>query len=102
MSVEDYLSFVMTKDFDSDWHALGFADEELSDLQTLIASDPEAGDVISGAGGLRKIRFARAGGGKSVGVRVCYANIGNYGVVLLATVFSKNEKGNLNATEKKY
>ena len=38
-----------------------------------LAANPEAGDVIPGSGGCRKVRWARAGTGKRGGVRVvCY------------------------------
>ena len=37
-----------------------------------IATDPEAGDVIPGSGGCRKVRWSRAGMGKRSGARVIY------------------------------
>lgn len=39
-----------------------------------LAANPEAGDVIPGTGGLRKVRWKRAGMGKRGGVRVIYFN----------------------------
>jgi hypothetical protein len=49
-------------------------DDGFRSLQILLMSDPEAGDVIEGAGGLRKLRFAdaRRGKGKRGGLRVIY------------------------------
>jgi hypothetical protein len=49
-------------------------DDGFRSLQTLLMSDPEAGDVIEGTGGLRKLRFAdaRRGKGKCGGLRVIY------------------------------
>ena len=41
-------------------------------IQAVLKSDPEAGDVISGGKGLRKLRFALPGRGKSGGVRIIY------------------------------
>ncbi len=41
-------------------------------LQLLIAADPEAGDLIRGTSGLRKIRWQGSGRGKRGGVRVIY------------------------------
>jgi hypothetical protein len=43
-----------------------------SDLVTQLALDPEAGDMIPGTGGFRKLRAARPGMGKRGGVRVVY------------------------------
>lgn len=49
-----------------------FTDEELKQLQEELLVNPNKGDVIPGSGGLRKIRLARKGGGKSGGFRVIY------------------------------
>jgi hypothetical protein len=47
-------------------------DDSFAKLQTLLMLDPEAGEIIQGAGGLRKMRFAdeRRGKGKRGGLRV--------------------------------
>lgn len=47
-------------------------DEAYRDLQAVLAENPRAGDVIPGAGGLRKIRWRAAGRGKRGGIRVIY------------------------------
>jgi hypothetical protein len=49
-------------------------DEAFAELQQLMMKDPEAGDVIKGTGGLRKLRFAdkRRGKGKRGGLRIIY------------------------------
>ena len=100
MGADSFLTFLHNAEFDRSWTSLGFDDEELFRLQKEIASDPEAGKVISGTGGLRKIRFARSGSGKSGGVRVCYAYFPGMGIILLACVFAKNAKANLTRQEK--
>jgi hypothetical protein len=41
-------------------------------LASFIAEHPAAGDVVPGSGGIRKVRWSRAGSGKSGGVRVIY------------------------------
>ncbi len=59
--------------------------------------NPEARTSLGG--GLRKLRFARSGGGKSGGFRTIYV-FGGAGVPLfLVTVFAKNEKSNLSPGE---
>ena len=47
--------------------------EERMALLEYIAANPRAGDLISGTGGVRKLRWARGGRGKSAGVRVIYS-----------------------------
>jgi len=47
-------------------------DDEYHDLQAMLAEHPRAGDVIPGAGGLRKLRWRAAGRGKRGGLRVIY------------------------------
>src|SRR5437667_239071 len=49
-----------------------FSQEERADVVTLVAADPECGDLIRGTGGFRKVRVARKGMGKSGGARVVY------------------------------
>ena len=47
-------------------------DDEYSGLQNVLVENPERGDIIKGGGGIRKLRFAQSGRGKSGGVRVIY------------------------------
>lgn len=51
------------------------ADEEYRALQTHLAEYPNAGDLLEDTGGLRKIRWAARGKGKSGGVRVIYYHV---------------------------
>lgn len=73
------------------------SDEERAALIDHVAANPEAG--VSLGGGLRKIRFARAGGGKSGGYRTIYVFGGTRMPIFLLTVFAKNEKDNLSRVE---
>jgi hypothetical protein len=54
-----------------------------------IAVNPDAGDVIPGADGARKVRWSRAGMGKRGGVRVIYFHLTEDEVVLLVMVYAK-------------
>lgn len=45
---------------------------ERMDIVVHLAAQPRAGDLIQGAGGIRKLRWARGGRGKSGGARVIY------------------------------
>ncbi len=47
-------------------------DDEYRKLQEVLIKTPDAGDIIKGSGGLRKIRWKLQGSGKSGGVRVIY------------------------------
>jgi hypothetical protein len=73
------------------------ADEERSALVDFIAANPEAG--ISLGGGLRKVRVARPGSGKSGGYRVVHVFGGAATPIFLVTVFAKNERDNLSKAE---
>lgn len=81
--MDEWLTFINTAVFDQQWAALGLGDEDLSRLQQALIEDPEAGNVVSGTGGLRKVRFAPPGSGKSGGVRVGYGYFPGHGIVLL-------------------
>jgi hypothetical protein len=64
-----------------------------------IARDPQAGDIIPGTGGVRKIRVALPGRGKSGGARVIFYYQNDDWPVLLLEVFAKNEKANLSKAQ---
>ena len=65
-----------------------------------LAENPKAGDLMQGTGGVRKLRWARGGRGKSGGVRVIYYFHGDAMPLYLLTVFGKNEKDNLSKAER--
>jgi mRNA-degrading endonuclease RelE of RelBE toxin-antitoxin system len=56
------------------------SDDEYRALQATLIENPEAGSVISGSGGVRKLRWAAPGRGKRGGYRIiyCLANPGHY------------------------
>ena len=66
----------------------------------LVATDPEAGDVMQGTGGVRKARLAGRGKGKSGGYRIVWYFGGGDIPVFLLTVFGKGEKANLTQGER--
>ncbi len=93
-------TFYEMKHFTKKWQDLGFTDDELSQLQQVLLENPKAGDVMKGTGGLRKVRFAFPGSGKSGSVRVCYIDIEGVLEIHLIDVFAKNEKENLSKAER--
>ncbi|MCK2097263.1 type II toxin-antitoxin system RelE/ParE family toxin [Thauera aromatica] len=68
---------------------------ERLDFITWVAEHPEAGDVIPGAEGARKVRWQRQGAGKSGGTRVIYFNLAADEVLLLVAVYAKSARENL-------
>jgi hypothetical protein len=60
---------VHTKMFEAAAKRTGMTEAEISALEDILANDPEAGDVIQGSGGCRKVRVAGRGKGKSGGYR---------------------------------
>lgn len=93
--------FIHTKLFDKKWDLLGCDDDDLIELQKAICENPQKYPVIKGTGGVRKIRFALEGRGKSGGARVLYVDFVVHGVIGLLSVYSKNEKEDINEDERK-
>lgn len=91
------LSFAHTAPFVSRWRRLGLTDEDLQELERAIMERPDAGAVMRGTGGLRKMRFAPPSwrSGKSGATRVCYVVFVEADTCFLFQVFSKNEQPNL-------
>ena len=79
---------------------MGLSDEDLRRLENLIMQDPEAGALMQGTGGLRKLRFAFENRGKSGSARVCYVDFVLRETVFLITAYPKNEKENLSKAER--
>jgi ribosome-binding protein aMBF1 (putative translation factor) len=95
------LRFIHLHLFDREWVELGLTDEDLRALQNAIASSPTRPPVVSGAGGMRKIRFAREGSGrgKSGAYRVGYAYYPAYRTIVLVTAWGKSERANLSQAD---
>lgn len=74
-------------------------DQDLKDnFIHYIAKNPLPGDLISGAGGARKVRLAGTNKGKSGGVIYYYYNLGN--PIFLFTAYGKNQRANIAMNEK--
>ena len=91
---------VETQDYLSDAKSLGLTERERETIASWIAGNPDAGDVIEGTGGARKVRFAGKGKGKSGGYRVITFYSGTDIPVFLLNVFAKNEKTDLTQKER--
>jgi hypothetical protein len=80
--------------FQRQW-PLYWTEEERGAFAAYIAENPTAGDVVPGSGGIRKVRWGRAGSGKSGGVRVIYFTRNAEGEVVLLTLYAKSRTDNL-------
>ena len=76
-------------------------DEDYSALQAQLAKHPEAGKLIPGSGGMRKIRWAGGGRGKRGGLRVIYYWWVAIDRISMLLVYPKNEQDDLSADQVK-
>lgn len=74
-------------------------DEAFRSLQVMLLRNPEAGDLIPGTGGLRKVRFGTETKGKRGGLRVIYYWWVGGAQFWLFTVYGKNEMSDLTKRE---
>lgn len=77
------------------------SDDEYRGLQSQLIERPDAGVVIRGSGGVRKIRWKARGKGKSGGIRVIYFWASLDRQIFLLTLYGKGEKENLSSGDLK-
>src|SRR5512137_1141776 len=71
------------------------SDQEYAKLQQVLIDDPAAGDLIPGAGGIRKLRWKASGRGKRGGMRVIYYWATEQERILMLLIYAKNESEDL-------
>lgn len=96
--IQSVRTVIETPTFQKQAEKLWSEDERLAFIDW-IAENPLAGDVIPGADGARKVRWSRAGSGKSGGARVIYFNLTEQEVVLLLAVYAKADRANMLPSE---
>ena len=74
-------------------------DDEYREFQNVLLKDPAAGDLIKGGGGIRKIRFAAQGRGKSGGVRTIYFWAKAKDQIYMLVIYPKSKKDTLSDKE---
>ena len=94
------LTVVETLLFQRQW-PLYWTEEQRDEFASFIAAHPTAGDVVPESGGIRKVRWSRAGSGKSGGVRVIYFTRNAEGEVVLLTLYAKAKTNNLTGSKLK-
>src|SRR5437762_8645259 len=77
-----------------------FTATERLEIVSMVAADPECGDLIQGTGGFRKVRVGRRGMGKRGGARVIYILRNERFPIFLVAAYAKNDKANLSKKER--
>jgi hypothetical protein len=75
--------------------------EEKDDLIKFLAANPCEGEEIVGTGGVRKVRFASHGKGKSGGVRVIYYYYDDTMPLFALLIYAKGEQADLTPDQKR-
>lgn len=72
-----------------------WTEDERGEFVAWLAAHPEAGDVVRGSGGCRKVRWSRPGKGKRGGVRVIHYNRLPDGVIYLLLIYAKGVRDSI-------
>lgn len=70
-------------------------DNEYKAFQWYLLMKPDAGNIVRGSGGIRKVRWAPDGKGKRGSIRIMYYLKKSDDEIWLLTIFSKNEKASI-------
>ena len=97
--VQFHMVFIETPIFTADVRAL-LGDDDYAALQQHLVVQPNAGAVIAGTGGLRKIRWTTAGRGKRGGTRVIYYHVVAQAQIRMILIYRKGIKDDLTPREK--
>ena len=91
---------VETPLFEKQW-PLYWSEEDRGEFAAYIAASPNAGDVVPQSGGIRKVRWRRAGTGKSGGVRVVYFTRTAEEEIVLLVMYAKAKTDNITGAKLK-
>ena len=94
--------FIEITFFRKSWAALGLDDDALDALERQLLANPNAGAVMPGCGGARKVRVALPGQGKSGSGRVIYVDFILQERIYLLFSYPKSKQENLTTEQKKY
>lgn len=77
------------------------SEDEVEEMKNFLAASPEAGAIIPGSSGIRKLRWAASGRGKRGGSRVIYYFHNAETPLFLIALYAKNRKADLDADDLK-
>ena len=77
------------------------SDDEYRGLQAYLLQKPDAGDIVRGSGGVRKVRWSRDGEGKSGGVRVIYYWKKSESEIWMLSIYAKSERATISGPDLK-
>ena len=95
------MEIVRLSTFDRSAKKANIAESEIAALIDTLFENAEAGAVIRGTGGLRKIRFAAGGKGKSGGARAIYVVKQTAGRLFLIAAYRKARREDLTPEQRK-
>lgn len=75
--------------------------DEREAVAAFVSANPMSGRVVRGSGGVRKVRWAQQGKGKSGGARIIYYNRLENGEIWLLTIYAKGDRSTIPAHELK-
>lgn len=77
-----------------------WSDDELAAFQQFLVQHPDAGDVVEGSGGVRKVRWKMPGRGKRGGARIVYFWAQRRHQILLLLIYTKSKQDDLTEDQK--
>lgn len=100
------MQFVRTSRYLRDLKRLRVTADEAHAIEVAIATQPTAGDVVVGLGGVRKVRFRLGAKGKSGGGRALYLLLlaqdeGQEDAAAMLLAFGKKEQADLSSADRK-
>ncbi|MDF1768999.1 MAG: type II toxin-antitoxin system RelE/ParE family toxin [Maricaulis sp.] len=95
------MKVVRLSSFDRSARKAGVTEGLVADLARRLVEDPTVGDVIKGTGGVRKVRFALPGRGRSGGGRAIYLALVVEETIFLILAYKKASQEDLTAEQKK-
>lgn len=93
-------SVLTTPTFEADAAGAGLTEDEIGAMVQWLSANPQAGAVMQGTGGARKVRFAGKGKGKSGGYRTIHYYGGDDVPLFLLALIDKGERDNLSKAER--
>ena len=94
-------TFIRLRSFERAWEAIGLNEDDYRGLEDMLLENPQAGSVIEGSGGIRKVRYAIPGKGKRGGARVIYIDVVLDEAVYFLYAYPKSTKDDLTKDEVK-